>query len=682
MFTGIDEVDWASMEHACGSAEDVPALLRGLASASADERERALDGMYGAVHHQGDVYDSTLACIPFLFALIARKDVADRGGVVELLVSIGGGEDAEPPGSLDPGPASDSASGSAFAPYAQARAAVRAHADVFAGLVEDPDPEVRRAVPPALVRFLDEPARVLDVLCERLEDEPDAAVRLALVEGLGLWARLHPDTAAGALDRLSALGTRADDPALRLAALGQLAGCAPERLPADLVPMAIGLLRARSRTPRQPDRPQGPGTGTLIGQLRRLGPADEEGSQLLRTLHTALGGRVAERIALLNGQLTSPDPADRCNAVWMSAGLFREWRASYAEPVALIGGQLDTDEERLRDAAVCVLEDLFTLAVPAAGPLAALVAARPGSRVRHWERGSPSLGRPLKALTRAGDARAVPVLAELLERPDAPRDLGYEVRHLGPAAAPLAPLLRARLADVPLASDDTCDRAVPLLTALTALRDSAAVPEVRRLLRGAPEGLRRRPALLEAGVRALGAFAAAEGAPVLRDLLTGECAVAAAAALWSVERDTEAVLPVLRAELAADGSPGRRAAADALGALGPQAAPALPGLRRLTESGDVWERTSGACAVWRVTGEAGPVLPVFRTAWRENACTRGTIAACLAEMGPSAAPAHDLLRTELANPRRHRARAGGYGSHDVLEDEQLLRTCRTALDDA
>ncbi|MER7187962.1 HEAT repeat domain-containing protein, partial [Streptomyces hyaluromycini] len=89
MFTGIDEVDWASLRHAYGSAKDVPGLLRGLASADAAEREVALDGMYGSVHHQGNVYDSTLACVPFLFALASRTEVQDRGAIVELLVSIG-----------------------------------------------------------------------------------------------------------------------------------------------------------------------------------------------------------------------------------------------------------------------------------------------------------------------------------------------------------------------------------------------------------------------------------------------------------------------------------------------------------------------------------------------------------------------------------------------------------------
>jgi HEAT repeat protein len=61
-----------------------------------------------------------------------------------------------------------------------ARAAVRSGAAVFASLLADRDPEVRRAAPTALVRFLGEPARVLDLLRERLADETDARVRLAL----------------------------------------------------------------------------------------------------------------------------------------------------------------------------------------------------------------------------------------------------------------------------------------------------------------------------------------------------------------------------------------------------------------------------------------------------------------------------------------------------------------------
>jgi hypothetical protein len=41
MFSGIHDVDWASMHHAYGSAEDVPALLEAPRQPDAQVRERA-----------------------------------------------------------------------------------------------------------------------------------------------------------------------------------------------------------------------------------------------------------------------------------------------------------------------------------------------------------------------------------------------------------------------------------------------------------------------------------------------------------------------------------------------------------------------------------------------------------------------------------------------------------------
>ncbi|MFI0961612.1 HEAT repeat domain-containing protein [Streptomyces sp. NPDC021080] len=694
VFRGIDEVDWASMEHAHGSAADVPELLRGLASPLPQEREAALDGMYGAVHHQGDVYDSTLASIPFLFALAGHTELPDRDGIVELLASIGGPDDGDAFGGTFEDASGDSveggedeaagrraAEGSEDDNHAMARAAVRAGAAVFLDLVTDGDPEVRRAAPSALVRFHGEPRRVLALLSERLRDEPEDGVRPALVESLGLLVRLHPVSAAPAVDRLVSLCGAPHDPGLRLAALGQLASCAADRLPADLVPTVVALLHTRSQRIRPFREPVRTSSDTLIGSLRRMRPADEEGAQLLRTLHQALGARTADRIALLEGQLSSRNTADRCNAVWMSAGLFREWRAAYEHPVALIGEQLGSDEERLRCAAVSVLEFLFTLAAPAADRLAALVESGTDSRGCD----TATLHRPLKALARCGDARAVPALAEVLRHPVVPNETGYAIGYLGPAAAPLAPLLRERLAEVPLDSPDTYDRAAPLLSALGALRYAEAVPDVLRLLHGTPCELRLRDALVKALAGTLGAFGpgARAAVPALRDLLAGENAVAAADALWSVEGDADAALPSLLGALSPErDAGGHRAVAEALGRMGAAAASALPGLRRLTDSPEVWERTAAACALWDIAEDPEPVLPVFRDAWRRNPYTRGTIGACLVRMGGAGAPVHDLVRTELASPRRHRARAGGHGSHDILDDELLLRSCRTALEAA
>ncbi|MFD5947592.1 HEAT repeat domain-containing protein [Streptomyces collinus] len=665
MFRGIDEVDWASLRHAYGSAEDVPGLLRGLASADPAERQTGLDGMYGAVHHRGEVYDSTLACVPILLALAVREDVRDRAGIVELLVSIG--DESGTRGDL----------------AARARAALRARAGVFVRLAGDADPAVRGVVPGALVRFLGPPARVLALVRERITVERDDRVLLALTESLGLFAqryRLTSDAhAAEAVRLLTELSRPPYGPGLRLAALGQLAGCAPELLPADLVPAVVRLLRDRSgQRTSAGHADDSPGPDTLAGRLLRLRPSDEEGSRLLRTLHSALGGRVADRTALLCGQLTSPDPLDRCNGVWMAAGLFREWRAGQAEPVTLIGGQLGAEEGRLHDAAITVLVELSELAAPAADHLHALVTYRPGLRIRHRERNAPALGGPLKALAGTGDPRATPVLAEVLAGPVVPDDLGLVIPHLGRAALPLAPALRRRLARVPLDAPDVHRRAVPLLSALAALGDADSLPVVLRLLRGLPDGVRRRDAVVEAAARALGVFGggAREAIPDLRGLLETDCAVAAADALWSVTGDAGAVLPVLLRELTGPTGGRRRGAAAVLGRLGPAARPALSGLREMAGSGDPWARATAACAVWRATGEPEGFLPVLRSTWVEHPRTRRTIAANLSALGPAGTPLHDVLRAELASPRRHRP---GSGSHGIREDLGLLRECREAL---
>ncbi|MFE7596623.1 PBS lyase [Streptomyces sp. NPDC057494] len=692
MLTGIEEVDWASLGHAYGPADDVPELLRGLASADPAERETALDGMYGAVHHQGDVYDSTLACIPFLLELVADPGVQDRGCIVELLTSIGGIELDDDDEELDELGSEDEE----FIPaanYAMAAAAIAAGADVFLGLVSDADPEVRLAAPCALASLHPEPARVLTLLRERLTVERDTEVRLALVAAVGRIALRHAALRAETVDWLGWLARAAHDPGLRLAALAQRARCAPGDIPDDVVPWVTGLLE-EIRT--SSDRPAGPGgeraaTPTLIGQVRELLEEHAAGrpapwtEELLRTLHAALDDRVDDRIALIVAQLRSPDWGQRSDAIWLCGGLIRVWRGRYEEVVRLVGAQLQDPEPRLREAATSFLERLFELGAPAADALAARLAAVPSAAPPGPNQafvGRSGRDGALLALARAGDTRAVPLLARALEEPEVRRELLYAMDGLGPSAAMLAPLLRRRLAEVEL-DERLYDRAAPLLYALAAVRGAQALPEVLRVLRGAPA--HRRDWVREAALRTLAAFgpAARVALPDVRRLLAAESAAvatAAARALWAAEGDRGDVLPALERWLR-PGTPDADwcAAAQALGEIGPAAASAAPALRPGLASRDLWVRVRGAAALWRVSGDASESLPVLLAAWEENRHARMDIAECLAEMGPAASDAQLVILTELTRRRRHNAREGASGSHDVHVDEKLLTLCRAAL---
>ncbi|MEU8616990.1 PBS lyase [Streptomyces sp. NPDC048623] len=687
MLTGIEEVDWASLSHAYGPADDVPELLRGLASADPAERENALDGMYGAVHHQGDVYDSTLACIPFLLELVADATVQDRGGIVELLTSIGGidlcgDEELE---ELDP----DDAEFTPAANYAMAAAAVAAGADVFLGLVDDPDPEVRLAAPCALASLHGDPVHVLELLRERLTVERDTEVRLALVASLGRIALRHESLRAETVEWLDWLSRVAQAPGLRLAALAQLARVAPDRIPDDVVERVTVLLDEVRTAPA--DRNAEPAARTvaaptLIGQVRELLEEHSAGrptpwtEELLRTLHCALDDRVDDRIALILAQLRSPDWGQRSDAIWLCGGLIRVWRGRYDEVVRLVGAQLGDPEPRLREAATSFLERLFELAAPAADALTTRLTAGPRGPAAPGPRAGR--GGALLALARSGDSRAIPLLARALEEREVRRELLYAVDSLGPAAQPLAPVLRRRLAEVEL-DDLLYDRAAPLLFALGSIRGAQALPEVLRVLRGAPAN--RRDWVREACLRTLTAFGpvAREALPDVRPLLASPSAAVSAMAgraVWSLDGSLDEALAALGRWLR-PGTSGDEwcAAALSLGAIGPAAAQAAPALRAGLGARELWVRVRSAAALWRITGEAADTLPVLLAAWEENRHTRVAVAECLAEMGPAAAGAEPAIRAELSRRCRHNAREDGAGSHDVHDDEKLLTLCRAAL---
>lgn len=692
MFSGLLDIDWSSLSHAYGPAEEVPEILLGLAADDPDEREVALDQFAGAVHHQGDVYDSTVACLPFLFELIADGSRPGRGPVVGLLVSIGESV-ASWQETLDFGDdEGDSDSESEWRiPYEQAHALIRERAEEFVPLLADPDAEVRSAAASALAQSLADADRAVGLLQARLDAEPDIECRIALIRAAADTAVRKDSVSAAVAEWLLRIATGQADPGTRLAALVHLARSAPEeqRLD-DLGAKAVSLLREISVFPDYVAAPPDdrPATQTLTGMVRvmfapeRQGRTDAWTGDLLSVLHIVLGDRVADRMELIEDQLGHPDPGRRVDALRLSGRLIREWRGPYEHLVALIGGQLGAPEHHVRYMAALALQDTFGLAAPAADALAEQVTAAGPEAWNNPDRKRQDPYRMLLlTLARLGDPRAVPGMVAALNDGEDTSMLVQTLDAYGAHRHMFVPGLLRRIADVPSELDAQYDSGLSsLLMAIGRLRVVEALPEVQRILSEAVRA--ERGWATEGALRTLKAFGPVSNPamPQVRELVRNSSArvsVLAAHVAWSVTGDCDIVLPTLRSWLEAGETD---LVAGVAGSMGAQAASLAEGLRPLLASEKLWTRVRAGAALVRISGEFEPVLPVFAAAWQENSYTRVDIAECVGVLGASAAPLLPLLRAELAAARRHNWRDGGYSTHDIASDEQLLALCEAAAD--
>jgi HEAT repeat protein len=691
MFEGLDDIDWASLEHAYGTAEEIPPLLRALGSPHTEERRNALDRFYSAVHHQGSVYPSTAASLPFLFELAADATTPDRAAVVALLVSIGRE-------SLEGGFEDDGTEIEYYPPMgcAQAVTFLRERGVEFAELARDSDPDVRLAAIGGLGLFLDDADRAAAVLRERLAAERGIAARLQVVQAAATLALRLPAASHQVMDWLAGLAADpAQGPMTRLAALIQRARCAPDEIGEDVVPAAVGLLRETARAipvrpiASAPSRPAA-STDTIAPQivaafedLDRHTRVYAPTTVLLRTFHEALGARVPERTAVLAEQLSSPDPGARLDAVRMSGELMRTWRGDHTRLLLLVADQLTTADEEVAAEAAAVLESCHPIAAPVREALAVHIDAQ---RAAHgpdvWAAPKAQLRRShqeaVRALARLGDARALPsLLAALDSDVDAWRAIQV-AGHLPQAADQLVPHLCNHLRGIDLSQQWTEMSANAILAALAALGDPAAVPMVVDILGAAVR--HEQHGVTRSALKALGAFgpAAAVARDTIRSLTKATDAhvqPAAVATLWAVGRDLAEVMPLLLGLLDDPITFRISDAADLLGEIGPPASVALPRLHSLLTHDYEWVRVHCAAALWEIGGEAEApaVLNALLQAMAQNPATANHVVACLDRMGPLAVPALPLLREQLALPRR----GGRFQSID--HDEELQRIGRTLI---
>ncbi|MFF7098433.1 HEAT repeat domain-containing protein [Streptomyces rubradiris] len=310
-------------------------------SADAAVRAEGLEDFYAEAHDQGEVDPCTAASVPLLFAMADNPATPDRGEIVRLLLSIGyEALDRDPEGIYF------TAHGVESTAHVDIVAEMTARAKSFARYAADTDPLVRRPAIAAIGLFHADGPRAARLLAERLPAADGIVEWLLVIHTMARLADRLPATGPTVTAWLDDLidgpaRTYADAP-VQLSALTHRFQLAPDKDGFEVVPRAIALLREITATPvsgepcagcrwcEASSHVRGRSVAPMVRPAHLAAdffdpehPWEEHSpvSSVLRTLHTALGDRIAERADLLVAQLTSPDAATRYDAIAMAEDL-------------------------------------------------------------------------------------------------------------------------------------------------------------------------------------------------------------------------------------------------------------------------------------------------------------------------------------------------------------------------
>lgn len=175
-----NDIDWRSLNHAYGSAEDVPGQLNDLESGAHQVRDEALHKLWGNIWHQGTVYEATQFAVPRLATLFLLEGHPKQTEIGLLIASIANGI----PKVTHVGPEAGNPSSDAVEYARAANRAVVAEVPRILRELNSPAPMVRATT--ALICAATPLAKETTVpaLSTRLELEVHPRVRLAL--GLAL----------------------------------------------------------------------------------------------------------------------------------------------------------------------------------------------------------------------------------------------------------------------------------------------------------------------------------------------------------------------------------------------------------------------------------------------------------------------------------------------------------------
>jgi hypothetical protein len=238
----LDKIDWSNLGHAYGPADDVPELLRSLASDDEDERSNAIYELHGNIWHQGTIYQATAHAVPFLLELLESPKVEDRHEILVLLADLACGtsyhdvhqhllhrkeeaneQEWQEKIHKELGWVSD------------VKAAVRAGENLYLGFLNDVEVQMRDAAA-YLLASLDRPsAKLAEAIWKRLEKEKKESVQVSLVLAFGMLAE-HTEANTGSL---LAMLLSSPSKSVKLAAAMSLIQLSPSEQSSDSIAVLV-----------------------------------------------------------------------------------------------------------------------------------------------------------------------------------------------------------------------------------------------------------------------------------------------------------------------------------------------------------------------------------------------------------------------------------------------------------
>jgi HEAT repeat protein len=176
-------VDWSTLEHAYGPADEVPELLAAIAAGEEPTADEAVSELFTLLYHQGSTYSATEAALPALVDLALTGPAAHRPAFIAFLGSLAREDHTHP--------------------------LIGAYRARLVDLLDDPDAEVREPAAWLLADYGGELLRTR--LAERYRIETDPTVRASLLRAVGEVDEEHGrELATAAIEE--------PDPELRVAA--------------------------------------------------------------------------------------------------------------------------------------------------------------------------------------------------------------------------------------------------------------------------------------------------------------------------------------------------------------------------------------------------------------------------------------------------------------------------------